>query len=277
MDPNNPYNSQPPVPTAPTPDPSPPVEPTSVVSDIPTAPTITPVSPAPQMPSPAPTWPLPPITPAPAPVMTPDPTPPVMPQPVMPEPIVTPPAMPDNSFTPMPTPPTENQTTPMGGPPPWAAGVADSAPTDLSQLIGTPSVAPTPPPAVEQSAPEAPAPMTTVSATPEVMTNDSGKGFPKWMIFAGLGIVLLVAGASAYFILGIGKNSTPEPTTSLPAEQQPLTNPPRAANPSPSAVPEASSSATFGQLQGSTLSAQPAATASATSSIELLKQRNGIK
>lgn len=179
-------------------------------------------------------------------------------------------------------------------PPPWASSpsLADSPP--LSQPV-LPSME-TVPPTVNESVPtdlshlmdtSAAATSGTVMAQPEtlvvpssnteasqVVTSSGSKGFPKLvLIIGGLVLLLAVIGASAYFILGIGKESA---TTSLPAEQQPLSTPPKLIIPTtPPPAPQAEGS--FGKLAGqSTPSASPtaAATSSGESALELLRKRN---
>lgn len=147
-----------------------------------------------------------------------------------------------------------------------------AAPTDLSQLIDNNS-APT------VAATETPVPETIVAPTAEsdqVAVGDTHKGFPKILLIVAAVVLLLVAGASAYFILGIGQPRN----GSLPAEQQqtqqPLTNPPKQAAapeaPVQPQTPASPSDATFGNLSGATQSATPPASGSA-SAIELLRQR----
>ena len=177
--------------------------------------------------------------------------------------------------TPTFTPP-ENQTpvayNPMlDTPPPLesAPPQPETAPTDLSQLVAQ---APEIPPAF---APPVTQPETLVSPPSSVnggidvpnIPMESGGGIPKWVIGLALGLVIVVAGTSAYFILGIGKNT---PAQSLPAtteDQQTLTEPPQQLPPQP---PAATSSASFGQFGGS---AGTGTTPAATSAADLLRQR----
>lgn len=156
------------------------------------------------------------------------------------------------------------------------SGLADAAPTDLSHLLETAPAettvasAPTPTPATET-----PVAFSSFPETAQAVTGGSGS-FPKWLLLVGgLFLILAVAGASAYFILGIGQSKTIAPS-SIPAEQQPLTNPPKAIIPT---IPPATSGGeqqSFGQLQGQTATkeASPAGSKSGTSAIDLLRQRS---
>jgi hypothetical protein len=95
-------------------------------------------------------------------------------------------------------------------------------------------------------------------------------GIPKWVIILGVVLLLAVAAASAYFILGVGRNSTQPasaPATTENSEIVPV------AKPSTAATPVATSSA------------QPVATGSgglnnqnqsASSAADLLRQRQGL-
>lgn len=150
----------------------------------------------------------------------------------------------------------------------------EPAPTDLSQL--TENAGTTPSAYSEVYSPPVAAPETLVLPSSEgggipaeAVTTHSSGGIPKLAIIGAVLIILTVAAASAYFILGIGQQGAQ--STSLPAvEQAPLTNPP---TPAPKAVsaptPEATgSSSTFGDLAGT-----PKPSSSPTSALELLKQR----
>jgi len=140
----------------------------------------------------------------------------------------------------------------------------ESAPTDLSHLISNNGSLETP---SSQVTPESLVVPSSSGAPPEVsVPTEPKKGIPKWVIGIGIGLILVVAATSAYFILGIGQS--PKATTSLPATIIPKTE--TVATPLPVVTPEpttqsASGSANFGQLQGSS----PAATSAA----ELLRQR----
>ncbi len=105
----------------------------------------------------------------------------------------------------------------------------EPAPTDLSQLTGN-SNDQQPNPEVYTPSVSSTENLVVPVPTPGASTtnpNDHHHKFPKLLIFLLGGVVLLVViGASAYFILGLGRNiSAP---ISKPAEvtQPPLTNPP---------------------------------------------------
>lgn len=167
-----------------------------------------------------------------------------------------------------PTNPQTEQPVPTPAQPSWT-GIPESAPTDLSHLITSNS----------QQNPTDPAPETLVvppnpASNPEAstMSAEGHKGIPKWLFGVAGGLLILVIGASAYFILGIGQ---PVKTTSLPATTTPTTeevNPPQpVATPvaQPAGQPAATGSANFGELGGG--ASQPVATGSSV--IETLRQR----
>lgn len=146
---------------------------------------------------------------------------------------------------------------------PSSSSGIEPAPTDLSHLISnTQSENPQPP----VSDPET---LVVPSTTPDVPTlpAEGGKGIPKWLIGLGIGLLIVVAGASAYFILGIGQPS--KTTTSIPAVEQPKQTVKAPAPiitpvPLPTQAP-ASGSANFGDFQ----SGQPPATSAA----DLIRQK----
>ncbi|MDP3948307.1 MAG: hypothetical protein Q8P87_01210 [bacterium] len=148
--------------------------------------------------------------------------------------------------------------------PSWTS--SEAAPTDLSHLISNNQPEQTNPTAENLVAPTAP-------VAPEIpnLPTEAHKSIPKWLIGLGGGLLLLVLGASAYFILGIGQ---PTKTTSLPATTAPEATavklPPPIATPAaqPSQQPIATGSANFGELQGNV------GNQGATSAAELLRQRS---
>ncbi len=138
----------------------------------------------------------------------------------------------------------------------------ESVPTDLSHLISGNSIQST------QPAPDTLV-VPPVNLTPEVPTlpTENHKGMPGWLIGLGIALLVLVGGASAYFILGIGQPS--KGTTSLPATVEVKTPTPIATPvPQPSSTPPAATgSANFGSLQGGD------GNQGATSAASLLRQR----
>lgn len=164
------------------------------------------------------------------------------------------------------SPPIDSGTTPPAVP---QTIVSESAPTDLSHLIGNNNQP-------EENSPQQSTLETLVAPPvntgPDVTTTPQveHKGIPKWLIGVGIGLFLLVVVASAYFILGIGR--APD-TTSIPATQVPKTTQqvkPPAPLPTPVSQPAATGSASFGELQGGSTGGQQA-----TSAAELLRQRQG--
>ncbi len=151
----------------------------------------------------------------------------------------------------------------------------EPAPADLSQLTANAGIQP-----VEVYNPTVSAPETFVvpsegSSNPQMpttMTSGSHHRLPILAVMAAVVVILLVAGASAYFILGIGQSS-------LPTVQPPLTNTPTALPQptlAPQPTPQASTSvqtgsSSFGTLNGT--SATPAPTKVASSAAEILRQR----
>lgn len=157
--------------------------------------------------------------------------------------------------------PSSNSMGPEATPQPTVSD-STSTPTDLSHLISNNS------PMELGSTPEGTPPTTSAetlvvppaTATPEVpnMTSEGRKGVPKWLIGVGIGLLIMVAGASAYFILGVGQ--APKATTSVPAEvtKPTVKTPPPIATAVPQTNPAATGSANFGELQGNaSASAKP--------------------
>lgn len=169
-------------------------------------------------------------------------------------------------------------------PPPWSQTASsevkqpepiqptqtDTPPTDLSHLISSEpapaadqqnslsQIQPTPTNGSENLASQ------SKSTNPEIPTlpnETSHGGIPKWVIGLGIGLLIVVAGASAYFILGIGQ---PPKTASVPAQ---VVNTQRLNTPVPVSQPTpiASTSTSFGELEGSE-------TNQATSAGDLLRQ-----
>ncbi len=132
---------------------------------------------------------------------------------------------------------------------------APAAPTDFSHLISS-NPPETPPPAEETLV--APLPVPEIPTVP----SENHKSIPKWLIGLGVGLLIIVTGASAYFILGIGQPA--KTTTSIPATQ---VSKPTVKTPPPIATPitqpAATGSANFGQLQSNTV---------ATSAADLLRR-----
>lgn len=181
-----------------------------------------------------------------------------------------------------------------GGPPSWmsssngtaekvhaAPSLSESAPTDLSHLMDTASSGQVP--AAGAAAPVVAGQMETLtvpapaSDANQVVTSSGAKGFPKWLLIVlGLFLLLIIGGASAYFILGIGQEKLPE---SIPAEQQTLSAPPKSIIPTTPPPATSSGSNSFGSLAGqSTPSAMPTKVATSSgqsgpSAIDLLRQR----
>ena len=146
---------------------------------------------------------------------------------------------------------------------------SEAAPTDLSHLITNNN--PEHPPAT-QPAPETLVVPSNTGVAPEVpnIPTENHKGIPKWLIGLGIGLLILVGGASAYFILGIGQ--PPKTSTSLPATTAPKVSevkpPPPIPTPATQATPQpsATGSANFGALQDGSAP-------QATSAADLLRQR----
>lgn len=141
----------------------------------------------------------------------------------------------------------------------------EQAPTDLSHLISSSD-------ANTQAAMQSEAVVIPQMGVPEVptMSTESKGGIPKWIIGLGVGLLILVAGASAYFILGIGQQpkNTSLPATEAPKVSQQGNAPASTPIPAPQAATE---SANFGELQGS----QAAPQASSAADIIKARQQQG--
>lgn len=147
--------------------------------------------------------------------------------PPQPPPINTPP-------TPPPWTPPASPDASLGGP--QAPVEKDTAPTDLSHLVGNSSI---------------PQPETLVvpPVSPEVPTypaETTKRGVPKWLVGLGVGLLLAVVGASAYFIMGIGQAPKGGSVPAVPTQTTQQVKPPA---PLPTPVTETETSS-FGELQG---------------------------
>lgn len=151
---------------------------------------------------------------------------------------------------------------------PTSSEPSEQAPTDLSHLIGSSDTS-------NQVATQPETLVMPQTPTPDVpsIPIENKEGIPKWVIGLGVGLLIIVAGVSAYFILGIGQ--TPK-NTSLPAQEVPVNT-----SPSPTATPASQGAATqtatdssnFGELQGSGSAPQATSGATTSSTIEKLKAR----
>lgn len=152
-------------------------------------------------------------------------------------------------------------------------GLSESMPTDLSHLVGNNEV---PEAVVVDQASKVPENLVVTPAPSEnqVVSGASSSGLPKWIFLVGGGVLILVAAASAYFILGVGKSEPPAPV-SVPAVQEPLTNPPKTVVPTavPSSTPSADTG--FGNVEGSAQSGVQGSTPSGQttpSAMDLLRR-----
>lgn len=262
--PNPPFNPNPPspTPTTPTPPAWPPVTPPEQPIAQPTSPWSTPATP--------PTWPsepsltqtTPPLPWASQPIIPPlDITPPPEQQPI---------PQPNSPWSAAPTSyPTTNTatlTTPVTSEPISTPPQVENAPTDLSQLIANNTLTSTEVNTQASATPETLIVSQANSVSPEVPTLpvQGHHGIPKWLIGVGIGLLIVVAGASAYFILGVGQD--PKTTTSVPAVTE-VNNPAPVVTPAPQPTSEATTSGSFGQVEGNASAQSP------TSAAEILRQR----
>lgn len=180
------------------------------------------------------------------------------------------------TFTPPPPPPGMETSAPVEPPqnqPPVTE--TSEAPTDLSHLTESP--------AAEQAStsdiynPSVSAPETLVvptdSSAPVAtsVTTAPSRKFPIIALIGGVLVLLAVSGASAYFILGIGKPAATPIPTSAPINQTPLTNPPTPIPTPAASVPPESNASSFGALNGG---AESTPSATPKSAADLLKSRN---
>lgn len=183
------------------------------------------------------------------------PQPQLQPEPVQSQPYPAPQAPVDPVPTwsaPAPVEPISTQPAPEPAPvqqaPEPAPSQLESAPTDLSHLISNnaqPEMQSTPSPSDTLVVPPVSNPAVD---TPNLPIEH--KGIPKWLIGVGAGLLIIVIGASAYFIMGVGQ---PTDTTSLPATESTQSN--QISTPAPiiTPIPQSDNSGTsnFGDLGGS--------------------------
>lgn len=231
-------------------------------------PAVSPIGPAPDPTAPAPV----PTSPEPIPTFT----PPSSEGGVLGgEPVVMPPAVPGEV--------NNNPSTPESPMP------TEPVPTDLSHLVETGGAAPIIGTAIPQPEslvvpPAAPGQAPNPEAS-QVVVGSKGPGLPKWLFLVGGVIILLVAAASAYFILGVGGNKTALPFGLFSQPQKPpvvesrVTTPPRNLVPESNNSPSALTPTSLGTLPGTSPSAvtpTPLVTQAATSSssaLQLLRLR----
>lgn len=151
---------------------------------------------------------------------------------------------------------------------------SEPAPTDLSHLISNNNQTD-----LSQNPSQESETLVVPTTAPDVSTTlpaENHKGIPKWLIGVGVVLLIMVTGASAYFILGIGQPTKNPP--SIPASQESTetksvikTTAPIASPPGTAVQPVASdsSASNFGQLEGSSSES----TSQATSAADLLRQR----
>lgn len=175
----------------------------------------------------------------------------------------------DNPWNVPTQPPPLGVTLPVSNPPTGESqpSLQDSTPTDLSHLISGNNNLPNQDQFQTADTPETlvvPSGGATTNEAPAVPLETNHKGIPKWLIGLGIGLLIVVAGASAYFILGIGQKTEEGsiPATQAPKSQQQVKPAAPIATP-----PAATGSGSFGQLEGTTPSPQ------ATSAADLLRQR----
>ncbi|KKR80968.1 MAG: hypothetical protein UU73_C0001G0226 [Candidatus Daviesbacteria bacterium GW2011_GWA1_41_61] len=154
-------------------------------------------------------------------------------------------------------------------------GSNEAAPTDLSHLVGTTGSGEEAPLEVPISAVTTASSMVIPTSSEEKQVITSGSmGFPKWIILVGVLVLLAVGGASAYFILGIGKPLSQAPSE-VPIEESGGTSgifvpvegntPEAVSNPDPNLVNM--------EVVSPTITATVTTTATSSSALELLKKR----
>lgn len=168
---------------------------------------------------------------------------------------------------------------PVQTPPP--VEMPEPAPTDLSQLTTTVTDQ-TPRTDIYNPVVSSPEnlniPTTSSPNNNPAQESKPDSKIPKIaIIIAGIVLLLLVTGASAYFILGIGQTQTTTPPATQNTNQPPLTNPPAplpkrtVATPAPGTTTGETDNTDFGALGGS----KPQSTSSAKpqSAAEILRQQ----
>lgn len=134
----------------------------------------------------------------------------------------------------------------------------ESAPTDLSHLISNNAQSETQVPPVPSDTLVVPPVSNPAIDSPTLPVEH--KGIPKWLIGVGAGLLIIVIGASAYFILGVGQ---PTENTSLPAtETTPVLTTPPVSTSAPQST-QSTGISNFGALEDST-SATPEASSTGT-------------
>ncbi len=258
-----------------------PIPPLPPVPEFSAVPTPEPVAPTPIIPSLEPT-PMPPVAPD------------ISTTPVVPT-LETPQSLPIQEIPPMPAPePTPLQspaldaallnptpsTTPISDPISMMQTPVDNAPTDLSHLI-TPQQtidnSPYTPPLTSQPDTLIVPPSTTgatITIPNNEQTPDEGHKIPKWVFGLAAGLLLIVIGVSAYFILGIGQNTeTTEPPTSVPAVQAPRSETIPTLGTQPSNSDENPSDTSFGDISEPSPAPTLAPSSTPTSAADLIRAR----
>ena len=104
------------------------------------------------------------------------------------------------------------------------------------------------------------------------MVATAGSGFPGWVLIVGTVVLLAVIGASAYFILGVGRSDQSAPES--PPIEQPISAP-TVVPTIPVEISPVVTPGSFGNLNGATPSGikSPSPSPTGSSAFERLKQR----